>query len=76
MKTLMEIAKEHRPQTNSSLKIITDEQIDLAIAWMKDELRPVQVAAALGFKLEAGNYQRILAGLIREGYRRGKIKVA
>ncbi len=75
-KTLLQTAKEYKINLGQKyFKTITDEQIDVALGWMKDEIRPVQVAVAFGLKLSDGNYQRFLATILREAYRKGKIKI-
>lgn len=71
MKTLLEKAKEvklrYRTRTDYS-----KEEIELAIAWMKDEIRVGQVGKVLGKGSTAIGYR--LAMLIRAAYRQGKIK--
>jgi len=73
MQTLLEKAKQH-PRKN---KPITDEDIDLALAWVSGQISMTQAShAMLGEgKRTASNAQSRLPRLIKEAYRRGKIKI-
>lgn len=51
----------------------TDEVMELAIAWAKDMVRPVQVAAALKSRT-SGNVLYAMAVGLRRAFRKGKIK--
>lgn len=72
--TLLEKAKAYNVRNNKAI-VPTDEILEVALAWLKGEIQPAQVAYALGLKLEAGNYQRHIAGLLREAYKKGKLKI-
>lgn len=54
---------------------ITDEHIELAIAWIKREVTTKQCTAALGYKPNAGSmaYTK-LASAIRVAYDKGLVK--
>ena len=54
---------------------ITKQHVELAIAWVKGEIAPVQLAHALGLKLSQGNYQRHIAFIMQEGYKHGWLKL-
>ena len=56
------------------LERITPEEIELALAWLQDEVTLTQVAYALGMK-GPGNAVSRMAVIIREAYRAGLIKV-
>jgi hypothetical protein len=71
-KTLLEKAKEIRAKTVANDYL--DEEIDLAIAWMKGEIRLIQATRVLGLR-PSGTVGNKIANFLREGYRRGKIKI-
>jgi len=72
-KTLLQKAKEVKLKT-AFRKSIDDEQIELAIGWMKDEISITQMSKVLNWKVSGGTRSTV-ASWLREGYRRGKIKV-
>ena len=74
--TLLEKAKEVKLSRIKGLKEISDEHIDLALAWLKDEIRATQFGVAMGYKLELGNYQRHLSIILKEAYKKGRIKLS
>lgn len=73
-KTLLEKAKSAKCQGSPKYKI-TDEHIELAIAWMKDEIRFKQLNVALGKPVNSGNILYSVAIWLREAYRNGKINI-
>lgn len=73
--TLLEKAKKIQPY-NSLLKEITDEHIELAIAWLKSEITNGQVASVLGINKSQGStilYK--LALMLRQAYKNGKLVI-
>lgn len=72
MNTLLEIAKARTPKERRNMDI-TDQHIELAIAWAKDEITYSQVLAAL-FGNNKGTMQAyvVLARALREGIRRAE----
>jgi hypothetical protein len=53
---------------------VTKEQSDLAIAWLKGDVRVCQIHKSLG--LSPGNHIYVKLGIwIQDSYRRGKITV-
>jgi len=79
MKTLLEKAKEIKT-TRKTLKLKnTDEHIDLAIAWAKDEIALGQVSQVLYgegmHKTSGGRTLYAMFVYLREGFRKGKIIV-
>lgn len=76
--TLLEKAKEVKIERKISKIIITDEHIELAIAWAKDEIQLSQVSTVLFGEKSVGKIGGRtlywLASALREGIRTGKIK--
>lgn len=70
----LEKAQGYKAPRKNNLNL-TDEHIPVALAWLKGELTPSQVAVGLGLKLENGNYQRHISTLIRMAYRNGLITI-
>ena len=70
-KTLLDKAKEFQPKNAGVQGEYTDEHIDLALAWAKDEIRHSQVSHALGRTRQ--NVQSLLSILLREAVRSGKL---
>jgi len=70
-KTLLQRAK--AVKVNSRHRVISDEYIDLALAWIRDEIGLTQVNVVLGKKREGGNSLYGIAVWLREAYRNGKI---
>lgn len=73
-RTLLEQAKEIKVKRSYATGKITGEEIELAMAWMKDDIRLVQINKLLGYRTNTGHTLYKIACWIREGYRRGKIK--
>ena len=71
--TLLEKAKQFRVQRGPH-RVIKSGEIEVAIAWMKDEISQGQAAFALGEKTTTGNILYRICVLLREGYRRNLIK--
>lgn len=72
--TLLEKAKAAKPPKSRNFGI-TDEHIDLAIAWAKGEVKYMQVLEAL-FGERKGSMQAyvVLARSLREAVKEGKLK--
>jgi len=71
--TLLEKAKQFKCPTRPH-RIIKDGEIEVAIAWMKDEISHAQAAFALGGKTTKGNILYRICVLLRDGYRKKLIK--
>ena len=72
-KTLLELAKEHKTKKINRADA-TDEEIDLAIAWAKDELQAKQIAYVLNIDPNLGSFYLQMSLFLREAVRRGKLK--
>lgn len=76
-KTLLEMANDIRNSKSLGIKKVTEEHIDLAFAWLKDEVRLIDIAKVLHFNTEKNNVNSnvylFLIRTLREAYRRGKI---
>lgn len=74
MKTLLEQAKEIKIRTRTYKKI-EDEEIELALAWMKDEITIKQLNG-VSLKLKSsGNALYRVAIVLKEAYRKGKLVI-
>lgn len=72
-KTLLQKAKEIEPKkTKYNIK---DEHIELAFAWLNDEVTNKQINFILGKKSSGGNALYAVAVWLREAYRQGKLKI-
>ncbi len=72
MKTLLERVKEIKATPTRKLPI-TDEQIDVAISWLKDEITLSQINKATGNVSTSANGLYRMAVWLREAYRREKL---
>ena len=72
-KSLLEKAKSV-PTKNRVRSALSDEEIELAIAWLNDEVTLTQAATAMGYK-SGGAWVARVALLLREAFRTGIIKV-
>ena len=73
-KTLLEIAKETKGSVRNLM--VTQEEIDLANSWMKEEITTGQVSIALNGKgSRSGNSLYRIAVILRYAYAKGKIKL-
>lgn len=72
-KSLLDKAKEVK-RSDKRLNKVSYEQIELALAWMQDEVSLTQAATALGV-VGTGSISYKLALWLREAYRAGIIKV-
>ncbi len=70
----LEKAQNYKPPRKGKI-LLTNDHIPVALAWLKDELTPSQVAVGLGLELENGNYQRHISTLIKMAYKNGLIKI-
>ena len=77
-KTLLQKAKEINVQRQTTLAI-TNELIELVLAWMKDEIKATQAAKIMYGDRKAnalsGLFHARAAVILREAYRKGKIKI-
>ena len=74
-KTLLQTALEFKTKKSYS-KEVTDEMVELAVAWMKGEITQGQAARALGKDSSGGEVTSVLYQLcvaIREGMKDGRI---
>jgi hypothetical protein len=75
---LLDRAKAHLT-TRRGTSPVTDDEIDLALAWLRAEVTTTQAAAALyGEARTASNHavaQSRLARVLREAYTRGRLTV-
>ena len=70
--SLLEKAKQYKKSRGT--RGITDEDIELAFAWLNDEVNTVQVGAAYDSK--AGSALMYKMGLaLKAAYKKGKIKI-
>lgn len=70
--SLLEKAKEqHFPKPPSRELDITDEHIELAFAWLKNEIQLARIADVLNTKPTGAGYR--LARILREAYLQGKL---
>ena len=74
--TLVEKAKKISVGVSNKIPM-TDEHIDLALSWMKGEIRLTQLAGVVGItKGEyTGNLLYRIAQWLREAYRQGKLEI-
>lgn len=74
MKTLLEKAKSVK-SFKSNQTPVTDEEIELAVAWLKGEITLKQVSVALGENVDAGSARYSIVRFIRAGWQRGFIRL-
>jgi hypothetical protein len=55
-------------------RAITAQEIELALAWLKDEITLFQLCAAIGKRGQGSNSYVLVAIASREAYRQGKLK--
>lgn len=72
--TLLEKAKAKKLSMPKGKIRTTDEHIELAFAWLKDEVRLKQISEVCG-KKNNGNILYSIAVWLREAYRQGKLKI-
>ena len=72
-KTLLEKAKAVKMGRRDT--IITDEHVELALAWIRDEVNLSQINVALKKSRQSGNVLYKMATSLREAHRQGKIKI-
>jgi len=75
MKTLLQKAKSCKVRERIKPNI-TDEHIELAVAWVNGELQGKQIKMALNLKSGGGSYLYYMASYLKEGIKRGKIKIS
>lgn len=75
--TLLEKAKKVKITrgTRSERKVSTEEGIETAFAWIKDEIGLTQISKGLGYSKDSGNVLYYIAIWLREAYRQGKLKI-
>ena len=69
--TLLQKAKEVKGGRNKFPKV-SDEEIEIAVAWMKSEITFTQLKGVINKK--GSNLYNFLATRLKEAHRRGKIK--
>ena len=74
MKTLLEKAREHKVRKFKK-NIISDEHIDLLIAWANGEITSRQVSVAIGKSDDSGMHLYSLAVILRDAIKLNKIKI-
>jgi len=72
--TLLEKAKK-TPLFSRRAEEPTDEEIEVAMAWLKGEVRTIQIARAYGVNRNSNNFVYTIARWLREAYRRGRLEV-
>ena len=65
-KTLLELAKSSGENAAQN-KPVSEEEVDLALAWMKNEITMYQVSTAYG-KTQSGNILYRIAIVLRQAY--------
>ena len=70
--SLLEKAQNHK--SSKSLKYITNEDIELAVAWLNDEINGVQIAAAYGAKSGSALTYR-MASALKRAYKEGLLVI-
>jgi len=73
--TLLEKAKSSKIKIRNGRLSINNEQLQLAIAWLKGIVSTRQVSFAIGEKQIGGRALYRLAVWLRETYLRGKLKL-
>ena len=73
-KTLLELAKSSGENAAQN-KPVSEEEIDLALAWMKNEITMYQVSTAYGKIHKSGNVLYRVALVLRQAYALGRITV-
>lgn len=71
--TLLQRAK--KVPINKRKIVVTDEHIELALAWLRDEVALRQMNIVLMKPNQSGNVLYGTAVALREAYRRGKITI-
>ena len=71
--TKLELIKQQPVYTAKNVRI-SNEDIDVALAWMKDEITLGQIRKTLGLHTYSATYANFAVNL-REAYRQGKIIV-
>ena len=56
-------------------KETTDEHLELAFAWLKDEIGLRQISAVIGVSYTGGSSLYRIAVYLKEAYKRGLIKI-
>ena len=72
--TLLEKAKSIVIKTHVGRKV-SEEELDLILAWIKGDVQLQQVAGALGKSKKTGNTLYYLATYLKNAYRQGMIRV-
>lgn len=72
-KSLLQQAKEIHVK-GAKPSCITNDEIELALAWLADEVAIVAIAKVMNYKTP-GNTLNRLAQILREAYRRGFIEI-
>jgi len=75
--TLLEKAKKIKIvyASRKERKIPIGQGIEIAFAWIKDEITLHQIGKALGYEHDSGNVLYYVALWLREAYRQKKLKI-
>ena len=72
--TLLEKAKKVQLRYVGNRKDYSDEEIEVGLAWLRDEITPTQAIAVLNIK-STGNFLSCTATLLKQAYKKGLIKI-
>ena len=73
--TLLEKAKKISVKKIGRYGEVNKDQIELILAWLKDEINSVQFSKVLHLKSKGGNYLYYVAAMLKRAYKRGLIKI-
>lgn len=76
--TLLEQAKKIEVRVGGNKKQYTQytfEDLELVMAWIKDEVSATQICKILGKNKNSGNYLYYIAAVLKKFYLEGKIKI-
>ena len=72
MKSLLQLAKEAPIRKT---KQVSDQEIELALAWIKNEITQSQVAKALGISPTGNRGYAELSRALKEAFKRGYLRI-
>jgi len=72
--TLLQKAKKVKQKINKPL-IVNSEEIELAFAWLKDEIGLRQMSAVLGISYSGGSCLYRISIILKEAYKKGILKI-
>jgi len=73
-KTLLQKAKEVKTHKKGRL-VVGNEEIELAFAWLRDEVDLRQMSAVLGVSYTGGSSLYRVSVFLKEAYKQGKLKI-